>query len=350
MSDTRFEGPNKLDPLVLYRSEEGYEKIMGWYDSVVAKIEVPVQSHYVQTRFGKTHMLAAGPMDAEPLLLIPGAAGSAPLFRRAIPHLSKNFRVYALDMVGGPGRSAPNPLSYSDSSYVHWLCDVLDGLHLHSAHIAGQSAGGGIAMKFGVEQPARTRTVIMFGPTGLARARLPVKIWVTKVMTKRSANALEEDLTAKSIRPERTGESFGTYDRELARSMALCTKHFRLDRSLGIFNEERQRIDIMKGLGVLKKLFLAEPKRWQASLKVPALLIFGEHELSVNPYKICKKAEKVIPGIETAVIKHAGHGAIFDQPEKVAHMMEQFVVRKALAGHQKHAESQKSLMRASSDV
>lgn len=350
MSDMKTDDPDKIDPLLLYRSEEGYEKIMSWYDSVVAKIEAPVQSHYVDTRYGRTHMLAAGPADAEPLLLIPGAAGSAPLFRRAIPYLSKNFRVYALDVVGGPGRSAPNPLSYSDSSYVHWLCDVLDGLHLHSAHIAGQSAGGGLAMKFGVEQPDRARSVIMFGPTGLSRARLPVKIWVTKVMTKRSANALEEDLTAKSIRPERTGGSFGTYDRELARSMALCTKHFRLDRSLGIFDEDRQRINVMKGLGVLKKFFLAEPKSWQASLKVPALLIFGEHELSLNPYKICAKAEKVIPGIETAVIKHAGHGAIFDQPEKVAQMMERFVARQSPKNTEPHADVSKFLLRASCDV
>lgn len=316
-----------LDSRSLFRSQEGHEKIMDWYDSVVAKIDVPFEPRQVATRFGSTYMLTAGHADAEPLILIPGAAGSAPLYRRGLTYLSKDFRVFALDVPGGPGKSAPHPLSFSDSSYTEWLTDVLDALKLESAHISGQSAGGGIAMKFGIEQPVRTRSVIMFGPTGLARARLPVKIWLTKVMTKRSANALEEDLTAKSIRPERTGGSFGTYDRDLARSMALCTKHFRLDRSLGIFDEERQRVDFMAGLRVLKKLFLAEPKSWQASLKAPALLIFGEHELSLDPYKICKQAEKIIPNIETAVIKNAGHGAIFDQPEKVADLMTRFVAR-----------------------
>ncbi len=320
----------RVERLDLYKSQEGYEKIMAWYDAVVAKIDAPVRSVWAGTRFGRTHLLAAGRPDAEPLLLIPGAAGSAPLYRRAIEHLYRDFRVYAVDVVGGPGRSDPNPLSFSDDSYTLWLCDVLDSLGLRSAHIAGQSAGGGLAMKFGIERPERATSVIMFGPTGLARARLPVKIWVTKVMTKRSANALEEDLTAKSIRPERTGESFGTYDRELARSMALCTRHFRVDRSLGIYNEETQRVDIRKGLKVLKKFFLAEPKSWQAKLKVPALLIFGEHELSLNPYKICKHAEKTIPGIRTAVVKHAGHGAIFDQPEKVAAMMKEFVYDEVL--------------------
>ena len=323
-------GDSTPEKLSLFKDEEGYEKIMAWYDSVVAKIDAPVKSVWAETRFGRTHLLTAGRPDAEPVILIPGAAGSAPLYRRAIEHLHKDFRVFAVDVVGGPGRSDPNPLSFSDDSYTLWLCDVLDSLGLKSAHIGGQSAGGGIAMRFGIERPERTRSVIMFGPTGLARARLPVKIWVTKVMTKRSANALEEDLTAKSIRPERTGDSFGTYDRELARSMALCTRHFRVDRSLGVYNEATEKVDIRKGLQVLKKFFLAEPKSWQARLKVPSLLIFGEHELSVNPYKICRKAEKTIPGIQTAVIKHAGHGAIFDQPEKVAGIMKEFVDRRVV--------------------
>lgn len=319
------------EQLALYKSEEGYAKLMDWYDNVVAKIKTPVESVYVDTRFGPTHMLAAGRPNAEPLLLIPGVAGSAPLYRRALEPLSKHFRVYALDIVGQPGRSAPNPASLLDNSQVDWVCDVLDGLDLQSAHVAGQSAGGALAMRVGIEAPHRTRSVIMFGPTGLARARLPVKIWVTKVMTKRSADALEDDLTAKSIRPDRTGESFGTYDRELARSMALCTRHFRVDRAVGVYNEESGRVDLMKGIGVLKKFFLAEKKSWQAQLKVPAFLFFGEHELSLNPYKVAAKAKKTIPHLETAVLKHAGHGAIFDQPEKVAEMMREFVFERVLA-------------------
>ena len=334
-----------MNKMNLFKSEEGYDKIMAWYDSVVAKIDAPVKSVWAETRYGRTHLLAAGNPAAEPVILIPGAAGSAPLYRRAIEHLHKNFRVYAVDVVGGPGRSDPNPLSFSDDSYTIWLCDVLTGLGLDSAHICGQSAGGGLAMKFAIERPERARSVIMFGPTGLARARLPVKIWVTKVMSKRDENALEDDLTAKSIRPKRTGESFGTYDRELARSMALCTRHFRLDRSLGIYDEDRGKINIRAGLRVLKKFFLAESKAWQASLRVPSLLIFGEHELSVNPYKICPKAEKVIPGIETHVVKHAGHGAIFDQPEKVARLMHTFVYEKVAAQRDDEQQSSVSLIK-----
>ena len=137
-------------------------------------------------------------------------------------------------------------------------------------------------------------------------------------------------------RPDRTGKSFGTYDRELARSMALCTRHFRVDRAVGVYNDDTGRVDLIKGLGVLKKFFLAEKKSWQSQLKVPALLFFGEHELSVNPYKVAEKAKKTIPHIEAHVLKHAGHGAIFDQPEKVANIMREFVFERVLARRGRH--------------
>lgn len=321
---TTHRGGEEMD-LDLYKSEDGRQKIMDWYDAVEARIEAPVESVRVATRYGETHMLASGHPDAEPLLLLPGVAGAAPLYRHALDHLHPYFRVYAVDIVGQPGRSAPNPPSLLDSSYVDWLRDVLEGLGLESAHIAGQSAGGAIAMQVGIEAPELARSVIMFGPTGLARSRLPIKIWFTKVLSNRSSNALEDDLTAKSIRPKRTGESFGTYDRDLARLMALCTRHFRVDRSLRIYNPETGRLSIRKGLRILKKFFMAEPREWQSRLRVPALLVFGEHELFFDPSKIAEQVKKNIPHIETAVVPHAGHGAIYDQPAKVCELVRGFV-------------------------
>jgi len=316
--------PNSND-INLYKSPQGRQKIVDWYDAALARIDADVESVWVNTRFGRTHMLAAGAPDLEPLFFLPGVAGAAPLFRRQLEGLADRFRVYAVDLPGQPGRSSPNPPSFLDNSYVDWFCDVLDGLGLESAHVGGQSAGGGIALTIGVEAPERARSVFMFGPTGLARARLPVKIWLTKGLSRRSADALEDDLTAKSIRPKRTGESFGTYDRELARLMALATRNFRLDRALRIANEQTGKLSIPTGLRVLHKFFFAEKKSWLRRLKVPALLIFGEHELLLDPRKVAAKTQQLIPQIKTEVVPNAGHGAVFDQPEIVNELVADFV-------------------------
>jgi pimeloyl-ACP methyl ester carboxylesterase len=58
---------------------------------------------------------------------------------------------------------------------------------------------------------------------------------------------------------------------------------------------------------------------------VPALLVFGEHELLYDPWKVARRAEKIIPGIETDVVKGAGHAAIYDKPEIVNELVVEYL-------------------------
>jgi pimeloyl-ACP methyl ester carboxylesterase len=302
----------------LYKTTDGYQAIMSWYDDVLDMIECEFESQFVKTRFGHTHMLVAGPADAEPLILIPGVAGCAPLWRKQLPDFARHFRVYALDIVGQPGRSDPNPPSFLNDDYTKWLCDVLDGLHIDKAHFAGTSVGGWIVLRMGIDAPERVRKIVMLSPTGVSRARLPVKIWITRVLNKKKgANELEDDLTAKSVSSKSPGGSFGTFDRQLARLMALCTRHYRVDRSVGVYDEETQKVDLRKGLKVLRKFFLSEPKRVLRQFSSPGLLIFGEHEVLYDPVRVSRRASKIIPGLETDIILGAGHAAIYDKPEEV---------------------------------
>ncbi len=313
----------------LYKTPDGYRAIMNWYDDALELIHCDYESQFVKTRFGHTHMIAAGDKDAEPLILIAGVAGCAPLWHRQIPALAEHFRVYALDVVGQPGRSDPYPPSFLNDDYSQWLCDVLDGLHLDKAHFAGTSVGGWIVMKMGIQAPERVNKIVMLSPTGVSRARLPVKIWLTKVLNKKKdANELEGDLTAKSVSSRSPGDG-KTFDRQLARLMALATRHYRVDRSVGVYNEKTQKVDIGKGLRVLRKFFLSEPKRELRKMKMPSLLVFGEQETLYNPVPIVKRAKKIIPHLETTIVKGAGHAAIYDRPEDANRIIIDFLRKPA---------------------
>lgn len=317
------------DPLRLYKSPEGYRAILEWYESVLAQVTVPFESLYANTRFGRTHLIATGPKDAEPLFLLPGVAGCAPLWRRQFPSLGSAFRVYAVDIPGQPGRSDPNPPSFLNDDYIHWLRDVLDDLGLARAHFAGVSVGAWLSLRMGIEAPERVGKIVMLGPTGLSRARLPVRTWLSRV-TKglRSTDVLQDELTARNVSTAVTrspGEAFGTFDRQLARAMALCTKHYRVDRSLGIYDEASHRLRLLDGFRVLGKFFLAEPDRYLRRLAVPGLVVFGEHEVLYDPAAVCRKAERLMPGIRTAVVPGTGHAAIYDKPEVVDPMIMEFL-------------------------
>lgn len=318
--------PATADPLKLYKSVDGYRAIMEWYESLVEKIGVPFESLYVNTRFGRTHMLASGRPDAPALFLISGVAGCAPLWRKQLESLSADFRVYALDIPGQPGRSDPNPPSFLNDDYCDWLKDVLDDLGIERAHVAGISAGAWIAMRFGSLHPDRVGKVVMLGPTGISSARLPVKIWLGRVAQKwKNADVLQDDLTAKSVSSKSPGGTFGTFDRQLARAMALCTRHYRVDRSLGIYNEATGNVNLWQGLRVLRKFFLPESESVLRQFKAPGLLIFGEHEVLYDPHAVGRKAQKLMPDIRVEVVSGAGHAAIYDRPEVVDAMVTGFL-------------------------
>jgi len=304
--------------LKMYKTSDGRKAIMEWYADVVAQLDVAVESQYVDTRFGRTHMLVAGPENATPLLLVPGVAGCAPLWRRQLPEFAKHFRVYALDVVGQPGKSDPVTPSFLGNDFSDWMVDVLDGLGIERAHFAGTSVGGWMVLRLGIHAPHRVDRIVMLSPTGISRARLPIRIWVTKFLNKRKdPNALQNDLTAKSVTNRSPGRSFGTFDRQLAKLMALCTRHYRVDRSLGIYNDKTQKPDIWKGVRVLRKFFLSEPRALLRQFNVPALLVFGEHEMLYDPYKVAKRAKRIMPKLQTDVIEGAGHAAIYDKPDEV---------------------------------
>jgi len=344
---------NSADPVFvdsrmnLYKSAEGFQAIMNWYNDVVSEIDIEVESKYVDTRFGRTHMLVCGPEDAPPLFMLPGIAGCAPLWRRQFPDFAKSHRVYALDIVGQPGKSDTNVVSFLNDDFTAWLTDVQDELGIEKADYIGNSVGGSLCMQMAINAPERVNSIVLLAPTGIARAKLPVKIWLTKVLQKnKDADALEKDLTAKTVNKSTNGNAteagggggkFGTFDRQLARAMALATRHYRVDKSVGVYNNESGKVHWPTGMKVLKKFFLSESKSTLRKIEVPTLLIFGEHEMLYKPEQIKRKAEKLLPKVQVEIVEEAGHGAIFDQPAYVNNMILDFLEKEQPAAAEKAA-------------
>ena len=310
--------------LSLYKSEEGYKKMMSWYNRVQEEISVDHESVFADTRFGKTHIILAGKENLKSILLIPGVAGCAPLWRHQINAFSEHFRVLAIDIVGQPGKSAANPPSVFNDDFTDWLEDIIHSLNLDRPHIVGVSTGGTTAMDMAIRKPDLIDKTVMCGPTGLARARLPFRQWLLTAR-KKNTDALSDDLTASSFSKPRSGETFGSFDRQLARGMALGTKHYRVDKSLGVYNEKTSRVDIIKALKVIGKFFFSVDKKRLKSFKNKGLLIFGEFEVLYNPWKISKRLQKLIPSLQIEIVKDAGHAAIYDQPQAVNKLVLDFL-------------------------
>lgn len=303
---------NVLD---LYQSEKGYQIIKRWYDNLVENFDFPFESKYIKTRFGETHYLEAGNDKNDPLILVQAIAGSAPLWYHQIPDLANNFRVIALDTPGQPGRSDPNPPPFLAEGYSDWLLDVLDSLDLKQVHLAGVSSGGWYVMRFALRHPERVKKIVMLSPTGLANARFPISIFLKNVLSKKKdENTLEKELSTRSFLPNSASEEF---DRNLARAMALATRHFRLGKTLHLYDPGTGRIKIINLFRVLRKLFFAEPKHVLNQLKTPGLVILGEHEMLYNSRRAARKINQNLPTLKAIIIENTGHSAMYDRPDEV---------------------------------
>ncbi len=56
----------------IYNSEAGKRKILALYDEQLKRLRVPYQDIYVNTSFGKTHLIETGNLAKEPLLVFHG--------------------------------------------------------------------------------------------------------------------------------------------------------------------------------------------------------------------------------------------------------------------------------------
>ena len=154
----------------VYLSEQGRAEMAAAYARRLGRLRLPVTSRVVPTRFGDTHMLVAGPEQAPPLVLVPGANGCALDFAEPFGSLARRRRCYFLDVVGEPNRSSETRPDKGDDSLGRWLVDVLDGLGLERAAMLGMSGGGYVILVTATIEPQRIERAALIVPEGFVRA------------------------------------------------------------------------------------------------------------------------------------------------------------------------------------
>jgi hypothetical protein len=148
----------------IYRSEVGAQAIQSEYARLLEQWPAPHKRLTVPTTHGDTFVVACGPEAGPPLILLQGSGANAALWTREVATWATHFRVYAIDMIGEPGFSAPSRPPLSPVTYSAWLEEVLSGLQLTRVSITGGLAGW-------VGGPELCHTAL--GARGSARTTVP---------------------------------------------------------------------------------------------------------------------------------------------------------------------------------
>lgn len=111
----------------------------------------------------------AGPPDAAPPLIFIhgiGAGASSFMWRKNFDELARDFRVYALDLLGFGLSDKPATAPYSADLYVELISDFIRDVSGLPANVVASSIGGAYAIRIADEHPNLIRSLVLNAPTG----------------------------------------------------------------------------------------------------------------------------------------------------------------------------------------
>lgn len=289
----------------VYRTDAGYRAMMAWYDACLAHLTVPCEALTVPTRYGETHLLACGAGDAPPVLLLHGTEGNALSWRYQLPALAARFRVYALDIIGSAGRSAPTRPPYGGAGYAKWLEDVLDALAVPRAAFVGISNGCWLIWKLAARAPRRISRAVLLSANGLVPVRFPFTLARYHAADLLRTHVASRFLTPALVRRafQRTLAPGAAVDEEEVEWLYLLLKFYRFVYPPGALPDAAQRL-----------------------LTAPALLLMGERDLFFDGRAALAQARRTLANLHDAqILPGASHGMILDSPAAVNARMLDFL-------------------------
>ena len=156
----------------IYKSPAGERAIKERYQAFLKYWPVPNQQLRVPTGAGETFVIASGQPNAPALVLLHGSGFNSVSWMGDVATWAQNFHVYAVDIIGHPGFSAPTRPPYDSDSYARWLDDVLTSLGPGKYSIVGISLGGWIATDFAIRRPDRVERLVLLCPGGFGREKI----------------------------------------------------------------------------------------------------------------------------------------------------------------------------------
>ncbi len=263
----------------IYTSAAGEQVVMVLYDSLLRRWPVPYTTLNIPTRHGNTFVIASGEEAAPPLVLLHGAGTNSTMWAGDVAYYSRHYRVLALDLLGEPGKSAPNRPDWDGPAYAEWLEDVLNALQIEAVTIIGLSQGAWTALKFAVAQPKRVTALVVLSPGGI----IPDK--VSFLLRALPLSLLGTWGIRRINRIILAGQSIPA---EIEEALIVIRKHFK-----GRF-------------GVLPIFSNTELQR----LTMPVQLLIGAQDALRDAEKITTRMQQLMPQLTATIIPEAGHAIV----------------------------------------
>lgn len=130
-------------------------------------------SRDVPTSWGRTRVLAAGPVGAPVVALLHGGGATATAWADLAGELCGRYRLLAPEQPGDAGLSAVSRPPRSTADLGAWLTELRTACGIGSWHLVGHSAGAHLALSVALAAPDDVATLTLLDPTAVVAGFSP---------------------------------------------------------------------------------------------------------------------------------------------------------------------------------
>ncbi|HEU4996988.1 MAG TPA: alpha/beta fold hydrolase [Gemmatimonadaceae bacterium] len=273
----------------------------------------PSSGRFVQTADAAMFVQEDGPSDGPPVVLIHGTGAWSEIWRGTMRSLAaRGYHAVALDMPPFGYSSRPAIPNFSDDAQGRRILGVLEALRLEHVTLVGHSFGARPTMQAAFLAPARVSAVVLVdaalgldttlessGPGPATRVLLAVK-------------PLRDPLVAATLtNPAMTRRLLM---RLIAETSAATPERVQMLQQPFVVEGTTERFgEWLRPFVTTNELSLATRRASYASLKVPALVIWGALD-SLTPLEQGRDLARLIPGASLTELPRAGHIPAIEDP------------------------------------
>lgn len=154
----------------IYKKSDSKAKVIELYDRQLAMLTVPTKDLFINTSFGRTHLIEVGNPNGKALLVFHGGNATTAHNLLACGFLMDAFHIFAVDTIGHPGKSDEVCLSPNNYDYGKWASEVITGLGFDKVCCFGGSFGAGVLAKLMCVSPEKIKKSVLLVPAGIKNA------------------------------------------------------------------------------------------------------------------------------------------------------------------------------------
>ncbi|WP_238881797.1 alpha/beta fold hydrolase [Clostridium sp. YIM B02551] len=274
-----------MNAKTVFKSVQGKNEILKYYDCFIEKIDFSHEIININSCLGNTFIIASGKKEAPPVILFHGSGMNSFMWLKDIKEYSLNYRVYAIDIPGEPGKSNEYQASLNGMDYVSWVNDILNELSIEKSSFVGISLGAWMALKFAVNHPEKVDKLVLISPSGIGpqKRSFIFKALYYSCLGETGVKKLAYKINGNKEIPE-----------TILKYQRLITKNFIYRReTIPIFSDnELKRLDM------------------------PIALFVGENDIMLHSLKTAKRLSELRPKANINILKDKGH-SLTDLVDKI---------------------------------